>query len=279
MSDIKSDLSQKDAIVINDIGSPEETIWITIKDASDLLGCSERHMWRIVQRNAWETKKHLNISRKKTFILRKDVEKFYKEEKERQKLANLQPPFSDNPDTPDKNVKNDMSDLLLKKSLSDMSENKQGYSLPLVLSEYKKVMVEYQVKQEQLIEKSTHWKTSAIWLIFITVSISTLLGFWLYDNKSTLSDIKISLSDSKNALSDAQKTLSDKEIQINSLKTNLIDLSSNVSLAQNALINTKQDIITLQKEAATNKLWIYTLEQSISKEKIEQLKEEKKELW
>ena len=275
MPDIKSDLSQKDAIVINDIGSPEETLWITIKDASDLLGCSERHMWRIVRQNAWETKKHLNISRKKTFILRSDVEKFYKEEKERQKLTHLQPPSSDNPAMPDKNGKNDMSDLLMKESLSDLSKNKQVQSLPLVLSEYKKAIVGYQEKQEQLVGKYTLWKTSAVWLIFIIISVSTLLSFWLYDNKSTLSDIKTALSDSKNALADTKKSMADKEIQINSLKTNLINLSGKVNLTQNALINTKQDIITLQKEAETNKQWIYTLEQNVPKEKVKQLKEEK----
>ena len=68
--------------VINHIENTETgkaELWITIKDASDLLGISERHTWRILLENGWKTKKLQNKDRKKTYVLRLVVEKTYKE--------------------------------------------------------------------------------------------------------------------------------------------------------------------------------------------------------
>ncbi len=67
-------------------------LWITIKDVSDLLGISERHTWRIALQNVWKTQKQLNKDRKKTYILRSDVEKYHNAERERQKLEQLKSP-------------------------------------------------------------------------------------------------------------------------------------------------------------------------------------------
>ena len=86
--------------VINHIENTETgktELWITIKDASDLLGISERHTWRILLENSWKTKKLQNKDRKKTYILRQDVEKYYKEEQERQgleQIKSLPPPLT-----------------------------------------------------------------------------------------------------------------------------------------------------------------------------------------
>ena len=80
------------ADVINqtqDTETGKSELWITIKDASDLLGISERHTWRILLENAWKTQKLLNEDRKKTYVLRSDVERYYKAEQERQKLEQL----------------------------------------------------------------------------------------------------------------------------------------------------------------------------------------------
>src|SRR3990167_8317236 len=80
------------ADVINqtqDAETGKSELWITIKDASDLLGISERHTWRIALQNAWSTQKLVNQDRRKTYILRSDVEKFYRADKERQRLEQL----------------------------------------------------------------------------------------------------------------------------------------------------------------------------------------------
>jgi len=212
-------------------------LWITIKDASDLLGISERHTWRIALQNAWKTQKLLNNDRKKTYILRADVEKYYQAERERQRLEQLR--SSDIPATSDIGVF-DKSDIK-NKSKSDIK------NLPILLSDYRNMMVDLQKKQEQLIKNATLWKTTAIWLTILAVFIGGFLGFFLYDSRKMMSDIKREASERIN------------------------DLSDKVTEAQKELSSTKETVY--KKE-----IWINKLEQTMPKEKIEQLKvEEKKE--
>src|SRR3989338_9116277 len=125
-----------------DTETGKSELWITIKDASDLLGVSERHNWRMALDNAWKTQKLLNQERKKTYLLRSDVEKYYRPERERQKLEQLKP--SDISD-----IASDMSgisefDIPDKKNKS-MSDTK---NLPILLSDYRNMMTELQKKQE-----------------------------------------------------------------------------------------------------------------------------------
>lgn len=219
-------------------------LWITIKDTSDLLGISERHAWRILLQNAWKTQKLPNKDRKKTYILRSDVEKYYKAEQERQKLEQLKSPLSsDTPDISDKSDKIsllDMSDIK-SKSMSDIK------NLPILMSDYRNMLLEQQKKQEQLIENATLWKTTAIWISVLAVFIGGFLGFFSYDSRKMMSDIKKEMSGRIN------------------------DLSDKATEAQNELLTAKD--VLFQKE-----IWINKLEQTIPKEKIEQLKvEEKKE--
>jgi len=212
-------------------------LWITIKDASDLLGISERHTWRIALQNAWKTQKLLNNDRKKTYILRADVEKYYQAERERQRLEQLRSP--DTSDTSDIGVF-DKSDIK-NKPKSDIK------NLPILLSDYRNMMVELQKKQEQLIKNATLWKTTAIWLTVLAVFIGGFLGFSLYDSRKMMSDIKREMSDRIN------------------------DLSDKATEAQKELSSTKDALF--QKE-----IWINKLEQTIPKEKIGELKaEERKE--
>ena len=212
-------------------------LWITIKDASDLLGISERHTWRIALQNAWKTQKLLNNDRKKTYILRADVEKYYQAERERQRLEQLR--SSDNPATSDIGVF-DKSDIK-NKPKSDIK------NLPILLSDYRNMMADLQKKQEQLIKNAVLWRTTAIWLTVLAVFISGFLGFFLYDSRKMMSDIKKEMTGRINDLSDKAET------------------------AQKELLTAKDALF--QKE-----IWINKIEQTIPKEKIEQLKaEEKKE--
>jgi hypothetical protein len=219
-------------------------LWITIKDASDLLGISERHAWRIALENTWKTKKLLNNDRKKTYILRTDVEKYYQAECERQGLEQLRPlPSSDNPDISDKTDKTSVFDK------SDIKNEPKSdiKNLPILLSDYRNMMTDLQKKQEQLIKNATLWKTTAIWLSILLVFIGGFWGFSLYDSRKMMSDIKREMTDRIN-------DLSDKETE-----------------TQKALLSAKD--VLFQKE-----IWINRLEQTMPKERIEQLKtEEKKE--
>src|SRR3990167_2572644 len=149
--------------VINHIENTETgkaELWITIKDASDLLGISERHTWRILLENGWKTKKLQNNDRKKTYILRPDVEKYYKEEQERQGLEQLKSlPSSDTTDIYDKSDKTslfDMSDSA-KKPMSDIK------NLPILASDYRNTLADLQKNHERLIADAVRWKTSTIW--------------------------------------------------------------------------------------------------------------------
>jgi len=219
-------------------------LWITIKDASDLLGISERHTWRIALQNVWKTQKQLNKDRKKTYILRSDVEKYHTTERERQRLEQLKSPSpsdtTDISDKPDKIGVFDKSDIK-NRQMSDIK------NLPILMSDYRNILLEQQNKQEQLIKNATLWKTTAIWLTILAVFISGFLGFSLYDSRKMMSDIKRELSNRIKDLSD-KATETQKEL----------------SIAKDALF---------QKEIQINKL-----EQAIPKERIEQLKvEEKKE--
>jgi len=217
-------------------------LWITIKDASDLLGISERHAWRIALQNAWKTQKLLNKDRKRTYFLRSDVEKYYKAERERQRLEQLRPPpSSDIPDISDKQDKIgvfDKSDIK-NKPMSDIK------NLPMLMSDYRNMLMEQQNKQEQLIKNATLWKTTAIWLTILAVFISGFLGFFSYDSRKMMSDIKKEMSG------------------------RITDLSDKATEVQKELLNTKDALF--QKE-----IWINKLEQSMPKEKIEELKAEER---
>jgi hypothetical protein len=233
------------ADVINqtqDTETGKSELWITIKDASDLLGISERHTWRILLENAWKTQKLLNEDRKKTYVLRSNVEKYYQAERERQKLEELNsPPSSDTPDIhakTDKVSEFDKSDIK-NKPKSDIK------NLPILLSDYRNMMADLQKKQEQLIKNATLWRTTAIWLTVLAVFIGGFLGFFLYDSRKMMSDIKKEMTGRINDLSDKADT------------------------AQKELLSAKDTLF--QKE-----IWINKLEQTIPKEKIEQLKGEDK---
>lgn len=215
--------------VINHIENTETgkaELWITIKDASDLLGISERHTWRILLQNGWKTKKLPNKDRKKTYVLRADVEKYYKAEQERQRLEQLKSlPSSDIPDTSDKSDKVglfDMSDIV-KKPMSDIK------NLPVLASDYRNTLAELQKRHERLLADAVRWKTSTIWLAVLAVFISGVLGFFLYDTKKAMSDNKKEMSDrikdlsdkadmAQKELSSAKETLFQKEILINNLE-------------------------------------------------------------
>jgi len=232
------------ADVINqtqDTKTGESELWITIKDASDLLGISERHTWRLALQNAWKTQKLVNQDRKKTYILRSDVEKFYRANKERQRLEQLK--SSDMSDIPsDKSDIGEFDIPDIKNKLKSDIKN-----LPILLSDYRNMMAELQKKQEQLIKNATLWRTTAIWLTVLAVFIGGFLGFFLYDSRKMMSDIKKEMTGRINDLSDKTET------------------------AQKELLSAKDALF--QKE-----IWINKLEQTVPKEKIEQLKaEEKKE--
>jgi hypothetical protein len=207
------------ADIINQIENTETgnaELWITIKDASDLLGISERHTWNIILENGFQRKKLLNQSRKKTYVLRADIEKFYKEEQERQRLEALKSPSL-----------SEMSEISEKRGEFEMSESEKSAlserdfkvkNLPALLSEM-------QNKQEILLKDAVKWKVTAFWISVLGIVIIGLFYFYLVDTKKALSESDKALSESQKALSEiserekqAIRTLSEREIWINKLE-------------------------------------------------------------
>lgn len=201
-------------------------LWITIKDASDLLGISERHTWNIVLENGFQRKKLLNKSRKKTYVLRTDIEKFYKEEQERQRLEALKPPsLSEISEKSEKRGEFEISESEkppLSESQMAISEgNFKVKSLPALFSEMQK-------KQETLLKDATTWRVTTIWVSVLGVVIAGFLYFYLTDTKKALSEMNKAFSESQKALSEmserekqAIKTISEREIYIKELELNI----------------------------------------------------------
>ena len=219
----------KMADIINQTQNAEtgkSELWVTIKDASDLLGISERHTWNIIIENSLQRKKLLNKSRKKTYILRQDIEKFHKEEQERQRLEALKSPsLSEMSEMSEKKGEFEMSESgkpPLSESQKALSERDfKVKSLPALLSEL-------QNKQEILLQDVTKWRVTAIWVSILGIVIAGFLCLYLKDAKKALSERDKALSESQIALSEmserekqAIKVTSEREIYIKELEQNI----------------------------------------------------------
>lgn len=208
---------------LENIETGESELWVTIKDASDLLGISERHTWNVVLENGFQRKKLLNKSRKKTYVLRLDIEKFHKEERERQRLEALKSPsLSEMSEISEKTGEFEMSESE-KPSLSEsqMAISERDFkvkSLPALL-------LEMQKKQEVLLEHATTWKVTALWVSVLGIVVAGFLYFYLTDTKKALSERERALSESQKALSEMSErekqaimALSEREIYIKELE-------------------------------------------------------------
>lgn len=252
-------MSDKDTVIVNDVGTDKEEIWITIKDASDLLGYSERHTWRIAQTNDWKTKKELNQLKRKTFVSRKDVELFYNKEHERQPMDTLSK--SDKPAMPDKNTILDMSGIAMSDKISTM--NSQN-ALPAMLLEYKKSFSKLQENKAKLLQKVTFWKTSLFWLIALAVIAGSFLLYTLSDKIHTLSEQKEALNTQKSLISLLNSNISDLSDKLSSMSDNVENMSDKVTKTQNNLDIANEQI------AEKNK-WISELKKYEPRPKSDQI--------
>jgi len=211
----------------------EKELWITIKDASDLLSISERHAWNIISEHAFATKKLLNQSRKKTYVKQADIEKYHKDEQERQRLEALKPsPLSEKSEMSEKDPQFEMSESLSerKKPLSE-----SGTALSERPKPYLDLINELRLKQETLQKEVVKYRVTALWVSVLGLVIAVMLGLYLNETKKALSERENSLSESRKALSEmserafslserekeAIKTISDKENYIRKLEENI----------------------------------------------------------
>jgi len=228
----------------------EKELWITIKDASDLLSISERHAWNIISENAFSTKKLLNQSRKKTYVKRADIEKYHKDEQERQRLEALKPsPLSEKSEMSAKDPQFEMSEsgkIPLSESGTALSERTK--SLPALLKEM-------QMKQETLQKTVVKWRVTAIWVSILGLVIAGMLGLYLKETKTSLSESQKAISERDKSLSESQKALSE-----------MSEKALTLSERQNEAIKSLSD-----KEN-----YIRKLEENIPKSKLDELQTKEK---
>jgi hypothetical protein len=170
---------------IDNTGTGESEQWITIKDASDLLGVSERHSWNIITARGFQTKKLLNQHRKKTYVLRLDIEQFHQAEQERQKLEALKgSPLSA------------ISEKQVADSESAISESHRGNlkTLPAMLKDM-------QTREVKLQKDIVKWRVTALAVSMSGLVICCIL--WL-----SLNEMKNSFRIDQQVIRDSQKALS-----------------------------------------------------------------------
>ena len=211
---------------IENIETGKSELWVTIKDASDLLGISERHTWNIVLENDFQRKKFLNKSRKKTYVLRTDIEEFYKEDLERQRLGALK--TSSSSEISEKSAKRgefEMSEsekvALSERAIRLSERDFKAGGVPALFSEMQK-------KQETLLKDLTKWRVTTFWVSVLGVVVAGFLYLYLTDTKKALSERNNALSESQKALSEmyerekqAIKATSEREIYIKELEQSI----------------------------------------------------------
>jgi hypothetical protein len=195
-------------------GKPE--IWNTFKDASELLNVSERHAWNIITREKIRTKKELNHSRKKTYVLQAEIEKYFREDEERKKKEALGP-----------SATSEISEMSEKDPLLEMSESgkKVLSERGLALSESGKalktlpsLLVETISENKKLSQSIAIWKLTAIY-VFTFAVLSVIISI-LY-----LKDLNTRLSEGQEALSESREVLSEREMALYEMSERALSLS------------------------------------------------------
>lgn len=229
----------------------EKELWITIKDASDLLSISERHAWNIITEHAFATKKMLNQSRKKTYVKRADIEKYHQDEQERQRLEALKPsPSPEKSEMSEKSPQFEMSEsgkIPLSESGAALSE--RAKSLPALLKEY-------QTRQETLQKEVVKYRVTVLWVSILGVVIAVMLGLYLKDTKTALSESQRAISEKDKSLSESQKALSE--------------------MSEKALMLSEREKEAL-KSLSDKENYIKRLEDNLPKSKLEDLQAQTKE--
>jgi len=186
------------------INHTESGNWITIKDASDLLGVSERHAWNIITKKGIETKKLLNKHRKKTYVLQADIEQYHRDEQERQRLEALKPdPLSE---MSERNSEIEMSERL---SESQRPLSESGLALinkPKALLE---MVRSVQTENKSLHKRVVKWRVTSFWLGVLGVIVVLMMIYYITDISKALSEMSETLSERDRAISESQKALSE----------------------------------------------------------------------
>lgn len=234
-----------DIINAIDNGKGESELWVTIKDASDLLGISERHAWNIITSNGLKSKKLLNQHRKKTYVLRADIEQFQKAEQERQRLEAIKA-----------SSLSEKSAISEKKGEFEISESgttpisERGQAISEVAKSLPAMLKDMQTKQEVLQKDVVKWRVTAFWVTVLGLTIAGL--FYV-----SLNEAKKSLSESQNAISEKDKVISQSQNALSEMSERVFTISE----------REKTEVQTLNDKES----YIKKLEDNIPKDKLEKL--------
>lgn len=233
---------------MNNEKTGESELWITIKDASDLLGVSERHAWNIITAKGFQTKKLLNQHRKKSYVLRADIEKYHKAEQERQRLDPLKAsPLSE---------KSEMSEIKGEFEISESGKpslSESGTALSERAKSLPALLKEMQARQETLQKGIVKWKVTSIWVSVLGLVVVGMLGLYLNETKTALSESEKAISERETRLSESQKSLSE--------------------MSERVFMLSEREKEAL-KTIGEREKYIAVLENSLSIEKLNELKKE-----
>ena len=249
-------MSDKDHIIVDKAGDH----WISVKDASDLLGCSERHVWRLALQHGWETKKEKSEKKRKTYVLRSAVVLFYEKERARHPLSPLS--NSDNPDMSDKKSLSDMPDIarsdlrpLSDAPLSDLIlAPEMRKSLPALLEDYAKT----KSREAVLIKRVALWQSSTFWLGVLAVAICGFLSYIL--------------SDFGKRLSVKETLLSEKEEALVASNTALVSLNATASSLSDKVLLMSDKVDLLNTQLRNSRSWINKVESLVPAKELDKLK-------
>ena len=127
-------------------------------------------------------------------------------------------------------------------------------SLPILLSDYKKLFLNFQEKQGQLTRQVTFWKTSAFWVIALCVITCGLLGYFLSDIKKALSDKTLVLLNTEKALEQSSNERLLLNASVNSMSDKVSYMSDKLTSVQKNLSDKENTIEQLKQMLPKDKL-------------------------
>jgi septal ring factor EnvC (AmiA/AmiB activator) len=124
-----------------------------------------------------------------------------------------------------------------------MTKEKHASHIVYALADYKQLVLAYKTKYTELVKKVTFWRTSALWLIFLMLSIGLVMFFDMAQNRSRLTESKghiVRLSATIETISQKQEKLQQEfeALRRESDKKDMVirQLEQNVSNASKKLL-------------------------------------------
>jgi len=122
-------------------------------------------------------------------------------------------------------------------------KEKHGSGMIYALADYKQLVLAYKTKHAELVKTATFWKTSAIWLAILTISVTVTVIFFLADSKRSLAEsnrninrLNRKLEDVSHSLDSAQQELKLTKEELEKKEMLIMQLEKNMSTTSKKLL-------------------------------------------